>query len=172
MQKHLLVLAILLTPTLSLAKSYDIDGAKFSMPVKSGWQDPEDLFGMPLTILGPEQDGARPVITVTPTTVAPSFDSKKLADDREYKEGREAWLAKKGGKAIRYFPYAAEKWGKSVEVHSMGYEYTLNDHQFSEKTYFAMCKGKLFHLKSLIRQDQEKEFGEAVEATVRGFTCE
>jgi hypothetical protein len=167
------------SPATAATKTFKLERGTVKMDVPEEWQDAEDLFGMPLMLLGPETTDRRPVITVTPTGMdGISLDPKDVAANQEdYKAHRKEWLEQYEGKALNFFPYEAQKWAGVSEAHAMGYRYTLKspegtDTEFVERSYYVVCKNKLYHLKSLVTATQEKAHGKEVERTVRSFTCE
>ncbi len=144
---------------------------KIDVPAK--WQDAQDLYGIPLVIAGPTQDGLRPSLAITPTGIAElQFDEKSLGKTQdEYKKGREAWLKNNGGKSIAYIPYQSEKWNGIEVAHTIGYRYEREGKKFVEKSYYVICNKKLYHMKSLMTDGQEKEIGKTMDKTIKSFAC-
>jgi hypothetical protein len=153
--------------------SFNLSRGYVELNVPENWQTTKDLFGMPLQILGPFENGSRPVIAITPTGIAvEKLDANKIAkEQKDYSAGRQKWLSKYGGKAIEFYPYKEEKWGNGTVVHSIGYRYQLAGNEFSERSYFAICSGKLYHLKTLLRKAHETAYGDAVNGIVKSFRC-
>jgi hypothetical protein len=57
------------------------DGQKVSFELPTGWEYAKDLYGMPLVILGPWKNQARPALSILPT----SF-TKKIVEPDSLKE--------------------------------------------------------------------------------------
>jgi hypothetical protein len=55
--------------TESVRQKIQVKNGLISLLIPPQWHSTKDLFGVPLTLLGPETDGARPVILFTPTGV-------------------------------------------------------------------------------------------------------
>ena len=153
--------------------SFNLSKGYVELNIPENWQTTKDFFGMPLQILGPMESGGRPVIAVTPTGIAvDKMDGKVLGkDQKDYSAGREKWLAKYSGKSIEYFPYKEEKWPDGSVAHSIGYRYQIGANEFTERSYFVVCSGKLFHLKTLLRKAHESAYGSTVSGIVKSFRC-
>ena len=139
----------------------------------AGWQASKNLFGIPLTLLGPSDSGGRPIVSFTPTGINDlKFDQKSLEQNyAEYKSGREAWLNSKSGKSLEYFPYITDKRNDGVEWHRVGYSYELSEVKFLEYSYYILCGGQLFNAKTLLRQGHEKKYIKDTEEIIRSFEC-
>jgi hypothetical protein len=146
---------------------------RVKIDVPANWQDAQDLYGIPLVVIGPTQDGLRPSLAITPTGIADlQFDEAGLSKTQdEYKKGREAWLKTNGGKSIAYLPHQTEKWNGIEVAHSIGYRYEREGKKFVEKSYYITCNKKFYHLKSLMTDGQEKEIGKTMDKTVKSFAC-
>jgi len=149
----------------------DKESIKIDVPKK--WQDAQDLYGVPLFLLGPESDGARPTLAVTPTGISDLvFDENGLEKTQnEYKKGREEWLKNNGGTSVSYLPYKTEKWGNIDVAHTIGYRYKLGGKEYVEKSYYVFCKKKLYHMKSLMTAGSAKELARTMDDTIRSFSC-
>jgi hypothetical protein len=153
------------------------EGGRVILDIPEGWLAAPDYLGLPLVVLGPEvSDPAegRPVISVTPT-------GKKLASlapveleksQKEYQDGRRAWLAKSQGSVVDFKPLKRERWAPGIESSSIGYRYRIASREFEETAYYVVCDGELYHLKSLTRKKQGREIASQVERTLRSFRCE
>lgn len=154
-------------------EKFQLNRGVVSIWVAKDWQSVKDLFGVPLTFLGPKANGARPVVSFTPTGLQDlKFDQKSLEKNQdEYKTGREAWLQSKDGKSLQYYPYQFEHLKEGIDVHKIGYAYEINEIRYSEYSYYILCGGQLFHSKVLFRQDHEKQYKNVVEKMIRSFEC-
>ena len=170
----ILIFTIYLCNSLGFAKErFLFEKGTISVSVPKGWQTTKDLFGIPLTLLGPELAGGRPVVSFTSTGIKDlKFDQEKLEKKKsEYVSGRENWLKQKEGKSLRYFAYEVEHRNDGIEVHKIGYEYELNAIIFSEHSYYILCEGQLFHGKVLLRKDHIKKYQNLTNEIVRSFSC-
>lgn len=155
------------------ASTYKFKSDKAKIEVPKGWQNAEELFGIPLTILGPEKDGSRPVINVTPTGIAQvKFDAKELEKSQsEYRDGKKQWLDSMKGTAVSFDDYHTEKWTGIDEAHVIGFRYKVAEVEFTEKSYYVLCKDKLYYIKTLMRASQEEASSSTVTQTVKSFKC-
>lgn len=171
----LVLILLLLSPqTRAIAASQlfqlELGTVRFDIP--DDWQSAPGLYGMPLMLLGPVKEDRRPTISVTPLGEAPEFDLEPRKDEKRYKKGREEWLKEMGGRSLSYNPFQKIKWPGMSEGFTMGYRYEINGIKYSENTYYVICKGNLYHLKTLLDFDQEKEYSPAVNKLLRSFSCE
>jgi hypothetical protein len=143
-----------------------------SLSLPLNWQSVLDLYGMPLTILGPTVDGSRPVISFTPTKLNLKFYQKSLEQNYyEYKNGREEWVKESDGKVLEFFPYTVEKGHDGMEIHRVGYSYSINTSTYFEYSYYILCGEKLFHAKSILKKTHLQEFQKNIEDIVGSFDC-
>jgi hypothetical protein len=155
------------------AKTFSLKDATVKMDVPASWQVAKNLFGMPLTILGPESGGGRPVIVVTPLNMPNvTFDSESLkANENEYREGRQKWLEKMEGQAISFGHYELNRTPAGNEVHSMGFRYKLAGREFVEDSNYIRCKGNFYHVKTILHATHEAKFASVVQKAVKSFSC-
>src|SRR6185312_15996321 len=81
-------------------KTFQIQGnATIRLKVPSGWQDVKNLMNAPLTLLGPERKGIRPVINFVPTGVSSSSidEGSFKGDVKAWENGRKKFLKEEGG---------------------------------------------------------------------------
>ena len=154
-------------------EKFVLEKGTVSITVPKDWQSAKDLFGVPLTFLGPEVSGGRPIVSFTPTGLHDyKFDQKSLEKNQEeFKVGRESWLQEKEGKSLKYFPYKVERRKDGVEIHQIGYSYEFNEIRFFEYSYYILCDGQLFHAKVLLRLDHEKQYQKVIEEIIGSFEC-
>jgi hypothetical protein len=142
----------LAAPGLARAEKFALPSGTFEIEKPDSWQAAKDLYGMPLTLLGPSELGGRPVVSVTPTgkknTTLDALSLKR--SENEYRAGREEWLKTREGEPVAFFGYRTERLG-DVDAHAVGYRYRLGGTEFVENSYFVPCRSQLFHLKTLIR---------------------
>lgn len=166
----------MLLPLTSIAKieTFTIDGGKkVSVDVKEKWEASKDLFGIPLTVLGPWENESRPVITILPTTlkktdIEPS-DFKKIFDD--FKKEKDEWVTSHAGKLLSYEPATSVEFRKDLVGHYIGAEFEIDNTHFIERSYYLYCKGEVFNLKYSMRQEHKK-YTQDLQQIVRDFKCE
>ena len=162
----------------SAIRQFQLEKGSVKMDVPTQWQVAPELYGIPLMVLGPmgtEPNARRPVISVIPTGIQNiKFELSKIQEEeKSYKSGREKWLKKFDGSAREFFPYKKLEWSGVTEAHQMGFRYQLGSTEFVEKTYYIVCEKNrsLYHIKTLVSSNQEKEFSPVMDATVRSFSC-
>lgn len=142
------------------------------LEVPTGWKQALDLFGAPLTWLGPQHGEFRPVLTLFQAPRADlEFNPGELKrGEADYREGREAWLKKMGAQLVRFIPYRHEK-TSAAEIHSIGLRYKINGQEFIEESNYIVCGQGLYHLKSLVPAQQEAELGPLMALAAKSFSC-
>lgn len=170
---NFLILFFLLCSSSVWSKNFEIEGVKFSLEVKSEWFDTIGLFDIPLTLSGPMINDIRPIITVTPTemTKVKFVEQKDNQTNKDYQAERKKWLASHKGNVISFYPYEKTKWDGVEEAHILGYSYSINENVFDEKTYYVLCRGRLYHLKSLVQEIHFESLKE-IDGIVRSFKCQ
>lgn len=171
--RYFLIVYFIFTSVGFANEKFQLNRGVVSIFVPNDWQSARDLFGVPLTFLGPKMSGARPVVSFTPTGIQDlKFDQKSLEKNQdEYKVGREAWLRSKDGKSLEYYPYQFEHLKSGIDIHKIGYAYELNEIRYSEYSYYILCGGQLFHSKVLFRLEHEKQYQNVVDKMIRSFEC-
>ncbi len=157
-------------------RHFTLSGAKVSIEVPAQWQALPDYLGVPLMMMGPELGGGRPVISLTPTGKSyPTLKPNELDRNQgDYRDGREAWLSRRGGRSLAYLPFRSEKIGTS-EFNSIGYRYVLGPdlkNEYVEASVYVVCRGKLYHLSTLMRAAHENQYSTQIDRVVRSFACE
>lgn len=169
--KFLILFFLICSPVWS--KSFEIEGVKFSLEVKSDWVETLGLFDIPLTLSGPMINNVRPIITVTPTemTKVKFIEQKGNQTNEDYQTERKRWLATHKGNVINFYPYEKTKWDGVEEAHILGYSYSINENVYDEKTYYVLCRGRLYHLKSLVQEIHFESLKE-IDGIIRSFKCQ
>jgi hypothetical protein len=156
-------------------KTFKIQGgATIHLKVPGDWQDVKDFMNAPLTLLGPERKGIRPVINFVSTGVGTGRvdESAFQGDVKSWQRGRQKFLKIQGGRLLEFYPYKDESWKSGVKAHIYGMRYQLGEAEIVSRSYYVECKSKLYIAKSLIRAENEAEFGPVALDTLRSFECE
>jgi hypothetical protein len=171
--KFLLILCLFLGFSVTEAKPSPSEFEHLHILVPKGWQKVKEMFGIPLMILGPMTDGARPTVSFSSTDrEGLNFDPIQLKqNEAQYRNGREAWLTKHKGKALEFFPYKFENSKGSPEIHTVGYRFVINDIKFIEKSYYFVCSKKIYLVKTLLRSNHENEYADTAETVARSLKC-
>jgi len=154
-------------------KKFKLSRGTIQIDVPKEWQSAPDLYGIPLMLLGPEQAGRRPTLAVVPSgQPGQKITSEDLkANPDGFRIGREKWLKKYQGKALEFFPYQYEKLSNGSEVHTLGYRYEISSLKFTEKSYYVVCQGKLYILKSVLSDGHTSDAENSIQNTVRSLSC-
>jgi len=160
------------------AATYAVSGTtikhdQFSIDLPDGWTELDDVMGIPLLLVGPMVTGRRPSISVSPTGLNArdlSLDRLK-SEEKNFQKEKEEFLAQANAKILKFFPYEKSKWAKDIEVHVLGVEYEAAGLQFLDRTYYISCKGKLFHLKSMMLLNHGAKISDQVANSVKSFRC-
>lgn len=161
---------MLISSALSFAEAFDLKNGTVFLNFPNDWQAHKDLFGLPLSILGPMKNESRPMISVTTTPLKNVEFAKDFSKAQAgYKEGRIKFMKKHKGRALKFYDYAMNK-NESLEIHQFGYEYEVAGKSFKEKTFYVKCNKQLFHLKTLNQLGKSKE-DKQLEKIVESFKC-
>lgn len=166
------LLSFFVLPSTALSKSLVWKDQRFAIDVPEGWREVKDLYGIPVTLLGPVKNQTRPVVQVIPTplhAVEIKADNAKGFGEK-YAEGRRKWLMAQNGKLIELLPGRFETLKDGSKMLSTGVSYQMNQKAFIERTFYVSCPKNIFHLKivqnfELVNQLQESE------TIVRSFRC-
>lgn len=156
----------------AVAKSLTWKTDSFSINVPSGWREVKDLYGIPVTIMGPVQNKTRAVVQVIPTPLK-DIDIKAenaKAFGEKYAEGRHKWLKAQNGKLIELLAGRFETLKDGSKMLYAGVSYQMNQKAFIERTFYVSCPKKIFHLKIVQNFELVKDLPES-EAIVRSFQC-
>jgi hypothetical protein len=159
---------LLILPFSVTAKSVNWEEVNFKIDVPENWREVKDLYGIPVTLLGPSvSPKPRAVIQIIPTDAPPAPMSEKDAKafGENYADGRKNWLKDQDAEILELLP------GKfSGGKLSAGVSYRLNKKTYLERTYFVNCPKKLFHLKIILNLENRDEL-KTCESIVRSFAC-
>ncbi len=147
-------------------------GHKITLNVPEGWEASKDLFGLPLTVLGPFANDSRPVLGIVPTKVTsekmPEKEFKKYFED--FRKEKEEWVRSNKGELLDFDPTKSVEF-KNARGHFIGAEFKVNSLTFLERSYYLYCKGELYNLKYSIRNEHKKYLGD-LQKMVEDFKCD
>ncbi len=152
----------------AVAKTVEWKNVKFEIDVPEDWRAANDLYGIPVTILGPSVSSKpRAIIQIIPTDAPSVKMSEKEARSfgEKYAEGRKSWVRELGGEIYEILPGKFEE-GKLTA----GVSYRLNQKSYLERTYYVNCPKKLFHLKIVLNLESKNQLFKS-ESIVRSFSC-
>jgi hypothetical protein len=93
--KLLLLLGLVSFGAHAKVQSFVLEGGKkVSVDVKENWEAAKDLFGVPLTVLGPWANESRPVVTIVPTKLTKSDISEEQFKKtfENFKKEKDEWV--------------------------------------------------------------------------------
>ncbi len=146
--------------------------ASILLELPKKWTSVQKLYGMPLMIIGAEDKGNKPVLSITSTNIKNMKSPKQITKQaREvYYSGRKSWLAKRKGDLIKFLAYEKEEIAPKVSSHSIGVVYDIGKRRVSERTYYVTCNKQLFHLKTISNFNRPKE-SLALKKLIKSFKC-
>ena len=172
MKPMLYLLILFFTNYLSAETFLMKTGHKITLNVPEGWETAKDLFGLPLTVLGPFANDSRPVLGIIPTKVMsekmPENEFKKFFDD--FRKEKEEWVRSNKGELLDFDPTKSVEF-KNARGHFIGAEFKINNVSFLERSYYLYCKGELYNLKYSIRGEHKKYLSD-LQRMVEDFKCE
>ena len=174
--KKSLIIIILFFTALKIEQVYSraitYKGKKYSFQISEKWKVSKDVLGVPITFSGPVINSSRPVIMFTPTEIKKmKFVKGQFEKDIEdYKLTRKSWVKKHKGIVKKFDSYSRRKI-KNLEFHRVGFHYEIAKNTYSEASYYVVCESELFHIKYLVRQEQNIHVSE-IEKLIESFRCE
>jgi hypothetical protein len=151
----------------SQVKTFHLEGATVRLEVPSGWQDALGVMDAPLTLLGPERNGFRPIVSLVPTGAPES-----PGEIGDWQAGRKEFLRKNHGELKQFYPEAVETWPSGAKAHVLGLRYKLGEGEIVSRTYYVACKAQIYLIKSLVHAESEAEFGPVIRESLRTFACD
>ncbi len=149
-------------------------GKKVTVNVPEGWESADDLFGIPLTVLGPWANESRPVLLFLFTNLTEKSFAKTDFQNlfKDFQKEKDEWVKSHKGELVKYEPTTQVDYKKTgINGHFIGAEFKINDINFIERSYYLYCKGEVYNLKYSIR-DEHKKYVPALQKMVEDFKCE
>jgi len=176
MMKITLCFILLFTSGILFAKNQEfiLKDGKIILDVPENWKKVEGFLGIELMLVGPMKSSNRPVVTVVLTNFDEfNLDQESLKkNESTYKESREKWLKKNGGSSIKYFNYETSHLKNNLQMHNLGFMYTLANKEFIERSHYIMCNKKLINIKSLTLANEEKANFKNINSIIENIICE
>ena len=155
-----------------LEKTGDIPEKTISVEVPKEWQSAKDLFGLPLSLLGPEENEARPAMSFSYTGMTKKIMTPEKFRElfKEMKQGKERWATKLGAKLLMFEQPTSVAITKEITGHFIGAEFMVQNEIFTERSYYLYCKDEVYHVKWMLREGQKKHMKD-IETILRSFSC-
>lgn len=172
--KLFIVLCLLSFGANAKVQSFTLDGGKkVSVDVKENWEAAKDLFGIPLTVLGPWENDSRPVVTILPTDLKKEdiSEAEFKKHFENFKKEKDTWVRSHSGELLSYEPVTSVEFRKDLLGHYIGAEFKINNIHFIERSYYLYCKGEVFNLKYSMR-DEHRKYTDDLKKVVEDFRCE
>ena len=147
---------------------------KIHLDVPKGWRIERDLFGMPITVLGPERHGERAVLSVQHTPVfGMHFDHQLLLKTKDqYYSGRHDWLTKfEDVKYLSDLPYRHLAWKNGNDGFEMGFRYHMRGINLEERSVQVNCGQRLYFVKTLTSNKIPAEDTAVLSRLVNQLNC-
>lgn len=149
-----------------------LEKKKVTIDVPENWESVKDLFGLPLTVLGPWENSARPAMSFLYTGMEekkfPKSEMEKLFTT--YKSDKKEWTEAKEGKLLSLDLLTPVKMG-SNSGYFVGSEFEINNLHFIERSYYIACGGFFYNIKYSIRKSQQKYISD-LEKIIGSFKCD
>jgi len=134
---------------------------------KTKWELGKDLFGMPFIYFSPQSNSQRSSISFTDTGADLELDVKALSTNQtKYQNGRKNWAQKVGATPLSFLPYDVKLNKHGHKIHQIGFNYSHEGKNYSEKSFYIECRGKLLFSKALrldVNENHDKDFLELLE---------
>lgn len=158
----------------SVQTKFKMKNGNVLLVVPEYWENAQGLFGVQLMLLGPMVSENRPVVTIESTDFSGmTFDSISLKkNEKEYQEGKTQWLKKYNGRALEFFSYETKDLGKKIVDHKIGFRYEIGENQFIERSHYITCGNNLYHLKTLVRANEESANKKSLDQIINSFSCQ
>lgn len=168
MARYLISFICCVLPIAVSAKNLSWKNIEFGINVPENWREVKDLYGIPVTLLGPSvSPKPRAIIQIIPTDLSPAKmnDTEAVAFGMKYAEGRRNWIKEQNGEIYELLPGKFEK-NRLVA----GVSYRLNQKSFIERTHYVNCAKRLFHVKIVLNYENRDQLSES-ESIARSFSC-
>lgn len=148
-------------------------GIKVTLDVPAGWETASELFGIPLTVLGPWANESRPVLLFLFTNLT----SKQFNQDqfqnlfKDFQKEKDDWVKSHKGVLVKYEPTTKVELRKDLTGHFIGAEFKINGIHFIERSYYLYCKDQVYNVKYSIR-DEHRPYLPVLQKMVGEFKCE
>ena len=172
--KILIVLCLFSYGAFAKVQTFTLEGGKkVSVNVKEDWEAAQDLFGIPLTVLGPWANESRPVVTILPTELTQKdiSEAEFKKHFENFKKEKDEWVQSHSGELLSYEPATSVEFRKDLLGHFIGAEFKINNIHFIERSYYLYCKGEVFNLKYSMR-DEHRKYIQDLQKVVEEFKCE
>lgn len=129
------------------------------VPELAGWELGRDMFGMPFILFSPRANGQRSNMSLTATGVDVDVDLAAMAKNPEaFKAQKQQWGETVGATITGFIPYALRRNTHDHAIHSIGVEYTHQEKDYVETSYYVDCRKRLIYAKTLrLKQNAEHE---------------
>jgi hypothetical protein len=170
-----LFIALILSPSaFSKTVTFELEQKKkVTVTHPESWETVKDLYGIPLTVLGPYANESRPVLSILPTNLREEKHSpkefQKLFED--FKKEKDEWVSGHKGTLLKYEALTLVEPRKDLKGHFIGAEFAINGIHFVERSYYLYCKSEVYNLKYSIR-DEHRKYIKDLQQMIGDFKCE
>jgi len=125
---------------------------KIHLDTPDGWKIERDLYGMPITVLGPMRSGERAVLNIQHSPIyGMEFDHELIKKTKaQYYHGRHEWVEHRDDtKYVSDLPYRHLRWTNGNDGFELGFRYQSRGLTFEEKSSQINCGKRLYFIKTL-----------------------
>ncbi|GAB4010255.1 MAG: hypothetical protein Fur0010_02530 [Bdellovibrio sp.] len=151
--------------------NFDKSG-KLYVDIHKSWELKKDVFGFPFMAFSPTEMGQKSNLSFLASGESLAFDEvrmKKEVDD--YKKIKTDWAEKVGAKILKTYPLSTNVNSKGHKIHKIGIDYSFNNKNYIETSYYIECRGKLYFSKSLLLRENSSRQKD-VDEMIKGLDCE
>lgn len=155
---------------------------KFDVNLPGDWKEAIDLYGVPVTLMGPfeEKSRSRAIIQIAPTPIDPKKVKGKgygnLKDEQLEKIGtdylamRKIALDKSGAKIEQVHSPTLRKIKSGQDMLEVGIRYFMEDKGFTVLSSYVFCPKELYNFRIFLRDGNLPKLAQAREI-VGSFQC-
>ena len=174
MKRLFLILNLIFMSVSSAAiETHKIEAEKIiKIDVPAGWESAKNLFGIPLSILGPFDKDSRPALMVLYTNLSMrNFNKAEFeAHFMKFRAEKDAWVRSHGGSLTSFTEVTKTKLSPTVEGVYIGSEFVIKGITFSERSFYVYCDEDVYNIKWSIREAHKKHLP-VLEKIVSSFQC-
>lgn len=132
------------------------------------------LMGFPLAVLPPNENGYRPVLSLTPelTPTNKEIDFDLVEQSKGfYKNGRTNYVKNRKGSIRKFYEPTQSKNKANLNLYTFGYEYTIDNLNVVEKSVRFVCDGFMVYAMARYYPDHHKSAEKDFEKIFDSLRC-
>lgn len=157
----------------ALQKEFNLKNQNVFLTVLPTWQTAPNFLSSSLTLFGPFENGKRPIIMLTESSVTDYILDIKVEKKglNKFRSGRKKWMKKNKATLLKFYPYEVENWTYVKNIHTTGFEYMMLGTHYLESHYYLRCNSEIFHLSTLKTKQQNKLYRKEIKKILSSLRC-